>query len=250
MKLNIIISTLAALIFVFCSPVQIHAAPVLKDLPIGQRFAYQISWNGIPVGSVTADIEGLTVIQGRKAYKVSLRARTNRWASVIYEVDDTFITYIDAETSNSLRHEIARSEGRYRKKAVIEYLYNRFLAEYQYPKSGTQKSVDVAKDIHDPLSAACYFMRAKYKEGDIIKLNIDLNEKNYKLFAKIERGRPLNISSLGRVRTLIIRPYAERDGIPYKRGSGYAYVTDDERRTPLFAVVNVFIWGRFTASLH
>ncbi len=228
-----------------------HAEEVteFRDLAVGRRLTYRLSWNGIPVGLVSTAVEGLTEIRGRGAYKVSLHAKTNRWASLIYNVDDEFVTYIDRKTSNSLRHEIARSEGRYRKRAVIEYIYDKFLAEYRYLKSGRSKTVGVAPEVQDPLSAVYYFLRRGLKEGDHFTLNIDLNEKSYKLYAKLEKGRKIRIPKIGRFDTLIIRPHLERKGRPYKRGSGWAYVSRTEEHLPLFVVVNVFPWGRFSAIL-
>lgn len=221
----------------------------LDDLAIGQSFTFKLRWNGIPVGEVSTTTEELTEVRGRMAYKVVLSARTNKWASLIYRVDDKFVSYIDYETSNSLRHEVFRSEGRYRKKTIIDYIYGRFLAEYHYLKGGKRKTVKVLPNVHDPLSASYYFLRRKIKIGDEIILNIDLNEKKYTLFTRIEKGRPIRISKLGKFDTLIVRPYLERKGKPYKRGKGLAFISRSPKKLPLFIVVNVLIWGRFSATL-
>ena len=221
----------------------------LEDLDVGSAYSFVIAWNGIPVGNIETRVEELTSIQGRSAYKTALTVKTNKWASVFYPVEDVYVTYIDRETSASLRHEVQRSEGRYRKRAVIDYIYGRFLANYYYAKSGTEKSITVKGDIHDPLSAAYYFIRRDLAPGQELELNIDLNEKRYRLFAKIEKGRRMKIARLGAFDTIIVRPYADRDGLPYPRGNGYAYLSAGPDKLPLFAVVNVFIWGRFTAIL-
>jgi hypothetical protein len=222
----------------------------LKDLEVGQEFLFRAAWNGIPVAFVTTKVEELTEIQGRPAYKVVARARTNRWASLFYEVDDTFISYIDRETSSSLRYEAYRSEGRYRKKAVINYIYGRFLANYHYLKDGTKKTVKVKENVQDPLSAAYFFLRKDFSIGDTVALNIDLNEKHYRLYTKIEKGHRIHLPRIGGFGSVRTRPYLLRKGRPYKRGNGYGYISIGEDRLPLFAVVTVFIWGRFSATLQ
>jgi len=220
----------------------------LRDLTIGEEYAYSIAWNGIPVGVVDIEVSGITTIRGRDAYIISCSARTNPWAAMIYKVEDSFTTYIDRETSNSLKHEIVRAEGNYRKKAVVEYLYGRFLAEYTYPKSGEKKTVDVSGDIHDPLSAIFYFFRKKVSPGDRLTLNIDLNEKAHTLYTTIKNGKRVRVPGLGTFNTLSITPQVKRKGKPYKRGSGIVYVSRDDFR-PLFAMASVFPWGRFSATL-
>ncbi|MEE8360078.1 MAG: DUF3108 domain-containing protein [Candidatus Omnitrophota bacterium] len=221
----------------------------LRDLKIGETFEFVIRWNGIPVGIVTTAIEGLSEIQGRKAYKVSILARTNDWASLIYKVEDRYLTYIDYETSTSLRYEAYRSEGRYRKKTAIDYIYGRFLAEYHYLKSGRKKTVEVAGNIHDPVSALYYFLRRDFSIDDEVVLNIDLNEKRHRLFVKIGKGRQIGLPALGRFNTIVIRPYLERKGKPYMRGNGLGYISKGADKLPVFAVVTVFPWGRFSATL-
>ncbi len=238
-----------ALILFSPSTVSAETTPPLKDLKIGETLTFQLAWNGIPVGSVTTTVEEITQIQKRKSYKVVARAETNRWASLFYKVDDTFVTYIDYETSTSLRYEAYRSEGKYRKKSVIDYIYGRFLAEYHYLKEDRKKDVDVSGDIHDPLSATYFFLRKEFEIGDQIILNIDLNEKRHRLLAKIEKGRRLRIPQIGRFDSIIVRPYLESKGKPYRRGNGWGYVSAGEDRLPLYAAVKVSIWGRFSAIL-
>lgn len=240
---------LASVVFVLTYNSLAFGSEPLDDLIIGQSFTFTLRWNGIPVGEVSTTTEEITEVRGRMAYKVVLSARTNKWASLIYKVDDKFVSYIDYETSNSLRHEVFRSEGRYRKKTIIDYIYGKFLAEYHYLKGGKRKTVKVSSDVHDPLSAAYYFLRRKIKIGDEIILNIDLNEKKYTLLTRIEKGRPIRISKLGKFDTLIVRPYLERKGKPYKRGKGLAFISSSPNKLPLFIVVNVLIWGRFSATL-
>jgi len=248
-RLNLIKISVAFIILTNLAPLCQCPAEELRDLTIGQQLDFLLSWNGIPVGTVTSTVEGLSKLQSRKAYRVMIHAKTNKWASLIYNVDDKFTTYIDYRTSSSLRHEVIRSEGRYRKKTVIEYIYGKFLAEYQYPKSGKTKTVNVSSEIHDPVSAMYYFLRRELKIGDKIHLNMDLNEKSYNLTAKIEKGRKIYIHKLGRLETLLVRPYVERKGKPFKKGNGWAYLSP-EKNLPLYAVIKVYIWGGFRARLR
>ncbi|MFH1753290.1 MAG: DUF3108 domain-containing protein [Candidatus Omnitrophota bacterium] len=245
------ISSLLLALFIFSLPQagRAYASDPLRDLVIGESLEFIVRWNGISVGTVSTTVEELTEIQGREAYKVVIRATTNEWASLIYKVDDRYITYIDYETSGSLRHEVDRSEGRYRKKAVIDYIYGRFLAEYHYLKSGNKKSVDVEGVVHDPVSALYYFLRCELTPGKKIALNIDLNEKKYHLFVGIENGHAIRLPRLGRFDTVMARPYLERKGKPYNRGNGLGYISNGEDRLPVFAVASVFPWGRFSATL-
>ena len=100
---------------------EIIIKPARRKLPEHEELTYRVKWLGFSVGIVTARISGIKKIQGRYAYELEMIARTNELLSHIYPVTDRYVSYMDVENLYTLRHEVYRREGRYKKDAVTDF---------------------------------------------------------------------------------------------------------------------------------
>ena len=69
-----------------------------------KRLTYLMAWNGIPIGSIVAEVGEAREYRGRDVYPVTLVTRSNKFLSKIYNVEDKYVSYIDAETMTSRRY--------------------------------------------------------------------------------------------------------------------------------------------------
>ena len=95
--------------------------PVQSSLPEYEKLTYVVRWLGIQVGIITASINGMKEINGSKAYELEVTVKTNAFCSAIYKIDDKFVSYMDIKNFYTLRHEVYRREGRYKKDAVTNF---------------------------------------------------------------------------------------------------------------------------------
>jgi hypothetical protein len=149
----------------------------------------------------------------------------------------------------SRRYEADRKEGNYRKHVIVEYDFEKMEAVYTNLTDGTVKRCPISKNVQDPLSAICYFMTLPITLGEEVNMTVNLNEKNYQLFGKVEAVNVVKLPRLGSHPAFKLRPYAKLKGKHLRRGSGWMYFSADENRYPLYGVV-LIPFGRVTATLR
>lgn len=215
---------------------------------VRKRLIYLIAWNRIPVGRIIAESGDIISYRGREAYSMKVVTESNKFLSKIYRVEDTYLSYVDTETMSSLRYETDRHEGTYEKRHIVEYDFDNMEATYYSLLDGSVKKCPIEKNVQDPLSAVCYFMTLPVKPGDSLELTINLNEKNYKMFGKIEDVGAVKLHKFGLIPAFKIQPYAELYGERVKKGRAWLYFSADKNRYPLYGVV-LIPFGRVTATL-
>lgn len=131
-------------------------APSFADLPNYEKLTYEIKWLGIPVGTLTASIKGIDKIVGRDAYVLEAVFKTNSFCSKIYPVEDRYVSYMDKERLCTLRHEVYRKEGRYKKDAITDFDQVNRKARFRNLLDKTEKEYDIPEGVHDFLSAYYY----------------------------------------------------------------------------------------------
>lgn len=218
-------------------------------LPEYEGLIYQVRWLGLPVGTIVASIKGIKKIQGRDAYQLEVIAKTNDFCSSIYKIDDRFVSYTDVENSYTLRHEVYRREGNYKKDAVTDFDQINHRAHFRNFLDNSEKDFDIPKGVQDTLSACYYFRTLPIKVGDRIEYAVCNNEANYQLFGLIENKEFIRIPKLGRMESFFIQPYAKLKGEKVKKGRVSGYFSCDEKRLPLLAVVQAPMFTEVTASL-
>jgi len=215
----------------------------------GKRFTYAIAWNGIPVGQITAEIGDIKEYRGDDVYPVLLKTKSNKFLSKIYRVEDIYTSYISVSEMMSRRYEADRKEGNYRKHVIVEYDYEDRKATYTNLTDGSVKYCEIKDNVQDPVSAMCYFMSLPVNLNDKINITVNLNEKNYELYGKIESLDVIKLPDLGSSPAFRVRPYAVLDGEHVKKGRGYMYFAASRKRYPIYGVLWI-PFGKVTATLR
>lgn len=228
------------------------ASSFLSDkypLPINEKLIYDIKWIGIPVGTLTSSIKGIESINGRDAYVLEAVFKTNSFWSSFYAVDDRFVSYMDKEKLYTLRHEVYRSEGKYRKDAITEFDHINKQARFRNLLDNTEKVFEIPEGVHDFLSAYYYFRLLSLREGDKVAYVVSNNEKNYQLVVSVESLQTINLGVLGKKPALFVQPYALLDGNVIKEGRACGYYSPEGNRYMLAAVVSAPVLTKVSASL-
>lgn len=227
----------------------IVVAPAASRLPNYEKLTYKVRWVGVPVGEITASIKGIERINGRDAYVLEVVVKTNDFCSAIYKIEDRFVSYMDVENLYTLRHEVYRREGRYKKDAVTDFDQVKHKAHFKNFLDKSEKNFDIPKGVQDTLSACYYFRTLPVEVGKKIEYAVCNNESNYELFGLVENKGFIRIPKYGRKEAIYIQPYAKLKGEQVKKGRVSGYFSCDERRIPLLAVVKAPMFTEVTASL-
>ncbi|NQT89801.1 MAG: DUF3108 domain-containing protein [Candidatus Omnitrophica bacterium] len=214
-----------------------------------EKLTYRVKWLGLPVGIITASIKGIEKIRGRDAYHLEVLVKTNDFCSAIYKIDDRFTSYMDAEGLYTLRHEVHRREGGYKKDAVTDFDQVNHKAYFENFLDKSKKEFTIPPNTQDTLTASYYFRTLPIQVGKRIEYAVCNNESNYKLFGLIEGKGIVRIPKLGRQKSFYIQPYAKLKGQKVKKGRVSGYFSCDERRLPLLAVVRAPMLTKVAAYL-
>jgi hypothetical protein len=218
-------------------------------LPEYERLTYKVKWMGMPVGTIWASIKGIEKIRGRDAYVLEVVVRTNRFCSAIYKIEDRYVSYLDVGRLHTLRHEVYRREGRFSKDAITDFDQENHIAYFKNLLNKSEKKFEIPKDIQDTLSV-CYFFRLSQLEvGKRIEYAVCNNEKNYQLFAEIQRKTKISSSALGKKEVFYVQPYAKLEGEEVRKGRVSGYFSSDENKFPLLAIVEAPVFTKVTAYL-
>jgi len=216
---------------------------------VGERLTYNVAWLGIPVGEVSMAITGVQEINGRKAYRIELRAKTNKFCSHIYPVDDKYISYMDVENLSTLRHEVSRREGRYKKDAVTDFDQENHRAYFRNLLDGSEKDFSIPANVQDTLTAIYYFRTINVSLGDKVNYEVASDEKVYSLYGSIEKKEFIRIRGLRTFEAFLMVPYAKLKGERVRKANVIGYFSADPSRVPLVGIVKGPIFTKVTVSL-
>lgn len=226
-----------------------------QRLPDYEMLTFNLKWVGIPVGAVTLTVNGIRNINGRDAYMLEARFKSNKFLSAIYNIDDRFVSYMDVEKLYSLRQEVYRKEGNYRKEAVTDFDQINHKAYFKNAIDKSEKVVDIPPGVQDTVSACYYFLMLPLKVGDRIDFFVYNSEQTYQLIGVVEEKLFMRTPALGIKEAFRMQPYVKQNGKQVEKGTLVAYFSCDKRRIPLMGKLKgvifteaVFTLGNITSS--
>jgi len=212
---------------------KIEIKPPLKELCVGERFTYKAEWLGLDVGILTLSVKGIKEINGRKVYHIVGSATSAPLISKIYKVNDEISTYIDVEKLYPVRFEKKQREGGYVTDEYTDFDHKKGKAIYFSKINKTKKEFSIPKMVQDPLSSIYYFRLQELNGGKSIFANVNLDEKNYLLEAKIRKKGIVNIKGIGEWKGFMVEPLPWFQGKIKRKAKATIWFSADERRIPL-----------------
>ena len=229
----------------------INIQVVDSRLPDYEKLTYEVKWLGLPVGTLTTYIMEIKNFNGRDAYVLEATMKTNAFLSKIYNIEDRFVSYMDVEKLYTLRHEVYRREGDYKKDAITDFDQANHKAYFKNFIDKSERSFDIPSGVHDTLSAFYYFMLLPLKVGDRLEYYVCNNEKNYQLFGIIQQKVLIRLPKLGgeEKEAFLMQPFAKLHGEKVDKGNVNAYFSCEKRRLLLLAILEGPVFTKVTISL-
>ncbi len=216
----------------------IEIKPPLAELRVGEKFTYKAEWLGMDVGIATLSIVGITERNGRQVYEIRATARTTPILSKLYKVEDEIFTYLDVEELYPVRFEKKQREGGYRSDEFIDFYQKKGRAVYFSRLNHNKKEYDIPRRVQDPLSCMYYFRLQDANVGKSIFTNMNADEKNYLLEAKIHKKGVIKIKGVGEWEAFMVEPLPWFQGKIKRKAKATMWFSADEDRIPLLMVTN------------
>jgi hypothetical protein len=220
-------------------PAQRHVENVAFG--IGEQLNFDIGYGFINAGYATMEVVDLVEYNDRPCYLVVSTARSNKFFSSFYQVEDRVESVIDARGIFSWWFEKRLREGDY--KSDRAYAFDQINNTVFYEGD----TIEVAPFVQDALSIL-YFARTQDLEvGKSIFIDNFTDGKKYPLEVKVLRKETVRVKA-GKFNCLVIEPLLLSSGIFRHEGKLKVWLTDDRLKMPVLMKSRVLV-GSITAEL-
>jgi hypothetical protein len=231
-------------LFLFLSGFSIaHAEP----FKIPEKFVYDLTWTGIKAG--TASLE---ITKDCDAVKIVSTAQSAQWVSVFYTVDDRIESILShnpsfSEIGQPVRYRIKVREGKHRRDKEVVFDRSNNKAKYRDYLNNESKEFDVPPSVFDPISSFYYLRTLKLTVGEPVYVTIFDSKKVWNVEVQVLRRERVTLPA-GTFDTIVVKPNMKSEGIFYRKGEIFIWLTDDEKHIPVLLQSKVVV-GSITATL-
>jgi hypothetical protein len=212
-----------------------------QEIPFkaGETFQYQLKWNVFSGGTMSLLVKDDAYLEGERAFHLQVEANTEGMFRKFYPFRAQIESFVSRNDFLPLRYQYSSWMPNETRLEVTSFPRGQTQGTYhldQY-KNGTKKEKDETFNItaffQDPLSVLYYLRTQELNVGDQIEIPLSVDRKNYKLAVKVLRRT--RIKAAGKTwDAFILEPGVSLDGLPFKAGSLWIWVSADEARVPLY----------------
>lgn len=201
----------------------------------GEHLEYSLRFNGLTVGSARMDVTGMDTVRGRRTWKLVFDVSGS---ALFYKVNDSYESWMDAETLFSLRFIQRIHEGNYRPVRTFEIFPER--ATFQQDDKPEEPSVP------EPLDDASFFFFLRtipLEVGKTYEFPRYFNPKANPVIIRVLRKEHIRVPA-GEFDAIVIQPIIKTTGLFSDNGMAELWLSDDPRRILLqlrskFSIVNL-----------
>jgi hypothetical protein len=188
---------------------------------VGERLDYDVKFGSLKVGNGSMEVKEITDVRGKTVWHTAFRINGG---IPLYRVNDTYESWFDVVTLNSLRYYQDIDEGSYERKRRYEI----------YPERGMLKEndKDEVATVNSPLDEGSflYFVRTVPLEvGQTIQLDRYFKREGNPVVIKVLRKEQITVPG-GTFNTVVLQPTFQTKGIFSQNGKAEVWITDDDRR--------------------
>jgi len=210
--------------------------PIKDPFVIGESLVLNLSYFNIVAGQLTLMVKPFVEVNGEKAYHFAGTAVSNSFFSRIYAVDDSVNTYVNYETLTPYNLEITLKESKQLCEARTLFDWKKGKAHYwkkrvtkEHGEEESKVDWDVKSFSQNLISAAYYLRTFTMKVGKKLAIRVADEGKNIVFTGEVIRKEMLE-TEIGKIRTVVIRPKVEVDGVLSPVGEILIWLTDDDRK--------------------
>ena len=212
---------------------------------VGERLEFSVGYGVIKAGTAVMEIADIVKLNGKKCYHIVSTARSNKFFSVFFKVDDKVESFMDVYGLYSWRYDKHLREGKFRADVSMVFDQENHLAIYNEGKD----TFEVAEYAQDVLSAFYFVRTQKLSVGKSIFVANHTDKKNYPLEVKVLRKERVKVQA-GEFDCLVVEPILQTPGIFEHKGSLTVWLTDDEVKMPVLMKSKVVIGSISTELIN
>ena len=212
----------------------------------GEYLEYSLKLGPISAGSGRMQVVGRDTVRGRPAWRFRFEFSGG---IPLFRVDDSYDSWLDAETHHSLRFEQRLNELGKKRNRVYEIFPER--ATYQRFSPPKTTPEEERKSVPEPLDDASFFFFIRtipLEVGKSYDFNRYFDDRANPVTIRVLRRDTVDVPA-GTFPAIVIQPMIKTNGIFSEGGHAELWLSDDERRillqmkskVPLIGSLNLYL---------
>ncbi|HEA23543.1 hypothetical protein LCGC14_0884320 [marine sediment metagenome] len=202
----------------------------------GEWLKFRMHYGFLNASYATLHVKA-NMIKGVPVYHVIGKGRTSGFASIFFNVDDTYESYFGMEDGKPYKFIRKINEGGYVKDYEINFDHKKDTAVLNDKKNKKTYDFDLQDSIQDLLSAF-YYLRNNYDpedlvEGEAVKLKMLYDDEGIFDFKLKYLGTEILKTKFGKVECYKFRPLVQSGRVFKEQESLTLWVSNDDNRIPV-----------------
>lgn len=217
--------------------------------PENQTLFYNVYWRTASAGMATLRLEKDPTTD---QLRITGEARSSRFVSTLYRVEDQFESLVSLKDFCSLRIVKKTQEGRRHRETIVDFLPEQKVARMQdrnlaVPGSPIRKVQNPTPGcVQDVLSALFYLQKQPFTLGTTIQFPVNDGGKTYHVVVEVQQRETIKTDA-GTFQTIRVEPKVF-GGLFHRSGRMYVWYTDDPNRRLVQLKARISV-GTITAVL-
>ncbi len=209
---------------------------------VGERLEFSISYGPITAGSAVMEVKEITRYNNHKCFRLISTAKSNKFFSFFFKVDDKVESLMDVYGLYSLRFEKHLREGKYRADKYVDFDQEQHLAFV------AGDTIPIQEYVQDALSSLYYVRTIALRVGNSVFVENHSDEKNYSLEVKVLKREKVKVPA-GEFDCLVVEPILRASGIFKHTGELTVWLTNDKFKMPVLMKSKVAV-GSIASKLE
>lgn len=216
---------------VYPHPVKIAPRLLKRAAPnfsfgVGEKLFYTVRYGPVAAGTASMEVVEIVRYKGNKCFRIVSKAKSNKFFSVFYKVDDKAESWMDVYGLYSWHFEKHLREGGYTADRYIDFDQENHLAV------NGNDTIPVPEFVQDVLSSLYFVRTLNLKVDNSVFIDNHADRKNYPLEVKVLRKEEVEVPA-GRFNCLVVEPILKATSLFKQTGKLTVWLTDDQYKIPV-----------------
>lgn len=193
---------------------------------VGERLEFSITYGPIVAGNAVMQVKEITRYNKHKCFRLISTAKSSKFFSFFFKVDDRVESLMDVYGLYSLHFEKHLREGKYRADRYVDFDQKKHLA------FADGDTIPIQEYVQDALSSLYYVRTMNLQVGNSVFVENHSDKKNYSMEVKVLRRERVRVPA-GEFDCLVVEPMLRASGIFKHKGKLTVWLTDDQFKIPV-----------------
>ncbi len=206
---------------------------------VGEKLNYTIYWGPFVAGSASLEVSDIEAVDGHDCYHLIAKAQTSGLVGMLFHVDNTMESWLDAKELYARRYRQHRIEGKHTKLSETHYDYvnNNFTITNHL--NGAVTTLPMDKPLLDIVSALYYVRTRPLQLNQPQNFLVNAGDTNRLVRITPNQRKTIWTNPLGDVPAVRIEPNPTITIVAANKGHMWVWVSDDAQKLPLVLISNM-----------